>query len=1033
MLTSVFRTKGAGYMAAGLGIAAVTAAGAPFHETLANTTVALAYLLVVLFVATAWGSWPASMAAALGVLCFNFFFLPPVYTLTIADPQNWVALAAFLVTAVTAGQLSGLAKRRAAEAGAVRTAARLAGIRGRSLLEASLDAVVTIGTDGRIDDVNSAIEALTGRSRATLIATDFSESFTQPERARALYLEVLREGFVRDRPLELRHRDGHVTSVVYSASLHRDDEGTVIGVVAAVRSISTSAGRPPVALSDTTVVRALNHFVALASLFAIGIGLLGLIGWTLDITILKSVIPGQPIIKPNAAFALVLCGGSLWLLRSKGAKHPGRRSQRVGQLLAAAVTVVGLMSLLEHLIGWDLGIDQLFFLDQNPWEAFGSVRPGLMAPITALDFFLIGLALLCLDWTIDFRSQRVGPAQFLAFAANTGAIVGLLDFVLGSHASYTHIALQTAVALFLLSFAVACARTDSGLGALYTSSSYGGMLTRWLWPLAVVVPLLIGSASWMAYSAGVFSEWSGITTMIVAMITLLAGSTVWSAQRIDRSDAERRQAEASLHRSEEELREAQRLARLGSWWWDPTTDTVTWSEGLYRIAGLDPKTPPPGLQGQSRFYTAESFARLTGAVECAVRTGTPFGLELEMVRADGTVRSITSHGEAERDAAGRATLVRGTVHDVTEHKRAEKALRESEANLNKAQEIAHIGSWRLDVASNQLAWSDEVFRIFGIPKGTPLTYESFLGSIHPADKETVDKAWTAAMGGAPYDIEHRIVIGGGLKWVRERAEIEFDTDGRPVKGIGTVQDITERKHAQQELVRANRALRALSLCNQSLIRATEESAWLRQVCDIIVNEAGYRFSWVGRAEPDDAKTVTAVAQAGFEEGYLKSVSVTWADVDRGRGPVGTCIRTRRTQIVRDTAIDAAFAPWRAESLKRGYASVIAIPLVVDADTFGALAIYSAEADVFSDHEVELLTELASDLAFGIVALRTEADRARAEKEVLTLNAELEERVRARTADLEAARDREATIGFRIQQMLLLTQPPTDVPGYKWRR
>ncbi len=939
MLTSLFRTKGAGYMAAGLGIAAVTAVGAPFHETLANTTVALAYLLVVLFVATAWGSWPASMAAALGVLCFNFFFLAPVYTLTIADPQNWVALAAFLVTAITAGQLSELAKRRAAEAGAVRTAARLAGIRSRSLLEASLDALVTIGTDGRIDDVNSAIEALTGRSRAALIGTDFSECFAQPEQARALYREVLREGFVRDRPLELRHQDGHVTSVVYSASLHRDDEGTVIGVVAAVRSISTSAGRPPVALSDTTVVRALNHFVAFASLFAIGIGVLGLIGWTLDIAVLKSVIPGQTIIKPNAAVALALCGGSLWLLRTKGGQPPHGTRRRVGQMLALVVAVVGLLSLSEHLVGWDPGIDQLFFRDENPWQAFGSVRPGLMAPVTALDFVFIGLALLWLDWTIEYRSQRVGPAQFLAFAANTGAIVGLLDFLLGSHASYTHIALQTAVALFVLSFAVACARTDSGLGALFTSSSYGGMLTRWLWPAAIVVPLLIGSASWMVYSAGMFSEWSAITGMIVAMITLLAGSTVWSAQRIDRSDAERRQAERSLLRSEEELREAQRLSRMGSWWWDPATDTVTWSEGLYRIAGRDPKTLAPGLEEQSRFYTAESFARLTTAVERAVQTGTSFGLELEMVRADGTVQSITSHGEAERDAAGRVTLVRGTVHDVTEHKRAEKALRESEANLNKAQEIAHIGSWHLDVARNQLTWSDEVFRIFGIPKGTPLTYESFLGSIHPADKEAVDKAWTAAMRGATYDIEHRILLDGVLKWVRERAKVEVDSNGRAVKGIGTVQDITERKHAQQQLVRANRALRALSLCNQSLIRATEESAWLRQVCDIIVDEAGYRFCWVGRAEPDEAKTVTAVARAGFDEGYLKSVSVTWADSDRGRGPVGTCIRTRRTQIVRDTAIDPAFAPWRAEALKRGYASVIAIPLVVDADTFGALAIY----------------------------------------------------------------------------------------------
>ena len=175
MPSNVFGTKGAGYAAGMLGIAAVTAIGAPFHDTLNDTTVALAYLLVVLFVATAWGSWPALMASVVGVLCFNFFFLPPVYTLTIADPQNWVALAAFFVTAVTAGQLSELAKRRAAEAEAVRRETRLASAHRRSLLEASLDALVTIGTDGKIDDVNSAIETLTGRSRAALIGTDFSD------------------------------------------------------------------------------------------------------------------------------------------------------------------------------------------------------------------------------------------------------------------------------------------------------------------------------------------------------------------------------------------------------------------------------------------------------------------------------------------------------------------------------------------------------------------------------------------------------------------------------------------------------------------------------------------------------------------------------------------------------------------------------------------------------------------------------------------------------------------------------------------
>jgi two-component system sensor histidine kinase KdpD len=112
--------KVSGYMFAVCGVAAVTAALAPFHERVSSTTVALALLLVVLFAATGWGSRPALLAALLGVVCFNFFFLSPVYTFTIADPQNWMALAAFLITALVAGELSSRAKRRAEEAEAGR-------------------------------------------------------------------------------------------------------------------------------------------------------------------------------------------------------------------------------------------------------------------------------------------------------------------------------------------------------------------------------------------------------------------------------------------------------------------------------------------------------------------------------------------------------------------------------------------------------------------------------------------------------------------------------------------------------------------------------------------------------------------------------------------------------------------------------------------------------------------------------------------------------------------------------------------------
>ena len=96
--------------------------------------------------------------------------------------------------------------------------------------------------------------------------------------------------------------------------------------------------------------------------------------------------------------------------------------------------------------------------------------------------------------------------------------------------------------------------------------------------------------------------------------------------------------------------------------------------------------------------------------------------------------------------------------------------------------------------------------------------------------------------------------------------MEFDAGRKAVGGIGTVQDITQLKLAQARLLQINRANRALSKCNQALIRAVEESTLLQQICDIVVQEAGYRLCWVGRAEHDDAKSVPPIAQAGWEAG-----------------------------------------------------------------------------------------------------------------------------------------------------------------------
>ncbi len=205
-------------------------------------------------------------------------------------------------------------------------------------------------------------------------------------------------------------------------------------------------------------------------------------------------------------------------------------------------------------------------------------------------------------------------------------------------------------------------------------------------------------------------------------------------------------------------------------------------------------------------------------------------------------------------------------------------------------------------------------------------------------------------------------------------------ENRPVARLQQwVQALAARKRAEEDLRRVGRGLKVLSACNQTLLRATDEVALLHDICRIAVETGGYRLAWVGIAEQDAGKTVRPVAQWGYEEGYLATLGITWADAHRGRGPTGTAIRTGAPVIARDIPADPNFAPWRAEAEERGYASSLALPLTAEGQILGALNIYAKERDAFDPGEMKLLTELADDLAFGIASLR--ARRAHEQAEV----------------------------------------------------
>ena len=194
-------------------------------------------------------------------------------------------------------------------------------------------------------------------------------------------------------------------------------------------------------------------------------------------------------------------------------------------------------------------------------------------------------------------------------------------------------------------------------------------------------------------------------------------------------------------------------------------------------------------------------------------------------------------------------------------------------------------------------------------------------------------------------------------------------------------DDVERQVAERtrEQIRLKRSLRLLSDCNFSVARVKDEATLLADICRLVVETGGYLMAWIGFPEHDAAKSVRAAAQSGYEDGYLDTIRISWDEaVDVGRGPTGTAIRTGITQVNQDVLGNAQMAPWRAAAVSRGYQSSIALPLVSRQGILGALTVYAVEADAFNAAEVELLEELARNVAFGIDSLRTRLDQISAE-------------------------------------------------------
>jgi PAS domain S-box-containing protein len=268
---------------------------------------------------------------------------------------------------------------------------------------------------------------------------------------------------------------------------------------------------------------------------------------------------------------------------------------------------------------------------------------------------------------------------------------------------------------------------------------------------------------------------------------------------------DRKLAEIELNTRARDLRESQRIGRMGSWHLDLATGELTWSEEVYRLMERDPSLPVMNYAREPEIIEPESGRRLQAAIDQCIATGQTYELDVKMFLHSGKTVWLATRGEPVLDAIGNLIALRGTVRDITDRKLAEIALRSSEQRLQLAIELAKLGTWTYDAATNLSTGDAAMQRIFGSSQASG-DFDYWVQFVHPDDRQAVLAEFNAAVSGtAVYESEYRIVrpTDGELRWIRSRGRV-LREEGNPLRMTVVVEDITESKLAEQALLRTEK-------------------------------------------------------------------------------------------------------------------------------------------------------------------------------------------------------------------------------------
>jgi PAS domain S-box-containing protein len=329
----------------------------------------------------------------------------------------------------------------------------------------------------------------------------------------------------------------------------------------------------------------------------------------------------------------------------------------------------------------------------------------------------------------------------------------------------------------------------TALGTLLIASLLGLMITR-----SITTPLGMLMEGSSALSRGEFDH----------LVPISGDHELARLGRVFNDTAGKlRSVYETLQDSKAKLEEAQRITHVGYWEWDLTTDCLIWSDETYRIFGLRPQERPMNADALRKMVHPEDQDRVFREKEQTVISGTYYDVEHRIVRPSGEVRVLNSTRAVKKDESGRPTHFYGTVQDITDRKRAEQRLRESEAYLAEAQRLSQTGSWAWNPATGDIRyWSEMCFRILGFdPAGPVPRFEEFVQRIHPDDQTVLRERFDKAIRDkADFELDYRVVHPEkGIRDIHVVGHAVLDGSGILDEFVGTVIDVTERKCAEGAL------------------------------------------------------------------------------------------------------------------------------------------------------------------------------------------------------------------------------------------